>query len=135
MSQTNDNNVEQAKTQRAIQEHLGLPSDRLVFNFIEKEGIVVLELITINPVHEQSFLLQSFKGVDRIDALNKMKDYVEQKYEEEKTYTMQWSKLGDANLHTSYFRASGIQEVLNKFYYEREQTSYTIYSITLNPMT
>jgi len=135
MIQSNNNNIEIARIQKSIAEILGMPQENLVFNYIEKQETVTLELITINPIHEQSFLLHTLKGLDKIEALTKMQEYVEQKYEAESSYTIQWmDKEGDGALHTSYFRGHNIYEILDKFYYGREQNSYKIFSINLNPV-
>jgi len=135
MIQSNNNNIEIARIQKSIAETLGMPQENLVFNYIEKQETVTLELITINPIHEQSFLLHTLKGLDKIEALTKMQEYVEQKYEAESSYTIQWmDKEGDGALHTSYFRGHNIYDILDKFYYGREQNSYKIFSINLNPV-
>lgn len=135
MIQSNNDNIEIARIQKSIAEILGMLQENLVFNYIEKQETVALELITINPIHEQSFLLHTIKGLDKLEALNKMQEYVEQKYESESSYTIQWmDKEGDNKLHTSYFRGHNIYEILDKFYYGREQNSYKIFSINLNPV-
>ncbi len=135
MIQSNNNNIEIARIQKNIAGILGMPQENLVFNYIEKAETVTLELITINPIHEQSFLLHSLKGLDKIEALTKMEEYLEQKYQQESSYTIQWMQIDDDNqLHTSYFRGKNIYDVLDKFYYGREQNSYKIFSINLNPV-
>jgi hypothetical protein len=130
-----DNNIEIAKLQNEIIKSLGMQSEHVVFNFQDKNGQIKLQLITINPKHEQSFLLHSNMGTDKVDALQKMCEYVGNKYKEESSYTLQWALIGNNTLHTSYFRANNIYEVLDKFYFGREQNSYTIYSINLNPIS
>jgi len=130
-----DNNIEIARLQNEIIKSLGMNPDRVVFNFQDRPGQIKLQLITINPIHEQSFLLHATHGTDKVDALQKMADYVNSKFREESSYTLQWALMGDNKLHTSYFRANNIYEVLDKFYFGREPNSYTIFSITLNPIS
>jgi hypothetical protein len=67
--------------------------------------------------------------------MQKMLDYVKINFKKEDSYTLQWSKVGDQSLHTSYFRAKNIYEILDKFYFERDLNSYRIYSISLNPIS
>lgn len=121
--------------QNEISAILGLDSALLSFSFQSKEGITLLDLTTFNPRHNQSFLFYSTKGVDQIDALQKMLDYVKLHFKKEDSYTLQWVKVGEQTLHTSYFRAKNIYEVLDKFYFERDLNSYRIYSISLNPIS
>lgn len=124
-----------AKIEAEIASILGLEKDQLVFSYKQEGGIVHLDLTTINPRHHQSFLFYSVKAIDKMEALNKVWEYVNLHYQKEDTYTLQWIKIGEHNLHTSYFRAKNIYEVLDKFYYERDVNSYRIYSISLNPMS
>ena len=108
---------------------------KLVFSFKQKEHILRLDLITINPKHDQSFLFHTTKSEDKMGALTKMLDYIKNHYKDDLTYTLQWMKIGENELHTSYFRAKNIYEVLNKFYFERDLNSYKIYGIALNPIS
>jgi hypothetical protein len=118
-----------------IASYLGLKENQLIFNFRQIDGITTLDLITINPHHQQSFLFHSLKAIDKNEALNKMLEYVEKHYQNEDSYTIQWVKVGENKLHTSYFRAKNIYGILDKFFYERDINSYKIYSIALNPIS
>lgn len=130
-----DNNVRIARLQEAILDRLGIDSKHAVFDFKDREGgVIKLNLITINPRHEQSFLFHSVKGLNKIEALEKMLEYVETHFGEENTYTIQWIKVGEDDLHTSYFRGRNVYDILDKFYFERDLTGYRIFSITLNPV-
>lgn len=129
-----DINVEIARYQKEIIQRLGLPSENVVFDFNQTEGVVTLNLITVNPRHEQSFLFHSVKAVDKVEALQKMQKYVNSQQKDENTYTVQWRKAGDSELHTSYFRAKNMYDALDKFYYNRDITSYTIFNLALNPV-
>jgi hypothetical protein len=129
-----DVNVEIARYQKEISQRLGLPSDNVIFDFSQNKKITTLNLITINPRHEQSFLFHSVKAVDKIEALQKMQKYVNAQQKDENTYTIQWRKVGDTQLHTSYFRAKNMYDALDKFYYNRDIASYTIFNLALNPV-
>lgn len=130
-----DNTTEVAQIQAEICKVLGLDSSHVVYLFSEKDGITNLALVTINPKHEQSFLYHSTKGIDKVDALKKMSDYVLKHRKNENSYTLQWILDGDSELHTSYFRANNLYEVLDKFYYGRDIASCKIFSINLNPVS
>ncbi len=123
------------KIQAEIAVHLGLESSQLVFSFKQVEGITQLDLITFNPRHNQSFLFHSSRAIDKLEALQKMLEYVQSNYRKEETYTIQWIKIEEDHLHTSYFRAKTIYDVLDKFFYDRDLNSYRIYSVSLNPIS
>ncbi len=132
---TNDENVEVAKLQQEITKYIGLNPDHIIFDFSEKDNINKLSLITVNPKHEQSFLYHTTKGIDKIDALKKMKEYILEYRKNENSYTLQWIQQGAEELNTSYFRADSMYEALDKFYFGRDMASYKIFSIYLNPIS
>jgi hypothetical protein len=121
--------------EKKISQILELPVNQLIFNFKQNDSIVSLDLITINPNQKQSFLFHSVKAIDKNEALEKMLDYILKYHQSEDSYTIQWLKIGDKTLNTSYFRSKNIYGVLDKFYYERDLNSYKIYSISLNPIS
>lgn len=134
MSNISQENIEVARLQGEITQFLGLPQENLLFNYKDGTETVTLELVTINPIHEQSFLLHKIKAITKTEALSKMKEYLFEHYKNENSYTLQWIELGENELHTSYFRGKNIYDILDKFYYGREINSYKIFSITLNPV-
>lgn len=132
---TKDRNLEIARAQKEIGEYIGIGKDDLIFNYEEGSKGVKLYLITLNPRHNQSFLFHSTQGVDKLDALNAMLDYVRTYKERTSSYTIQWSARGDSSLQTSYFRARNIMEALDKLFYDRDPNSITVFSVMLNPIT
>lgn len=130
-----DSHVEAARIQQQIKDYLGLRTSDLIFEYSGFEGKTKLDLITINPRHEQSFLFHSETGADKVDALKKMLDYVTSYKEKENSYTIQWVANGNHELHTSYFRAGNILEVLEKLYYGRDRNTITVFSVVLNPIS
>lgn len=131
--QSSDPNIEMARLQKEVSRKLELPLDKLVFSYTEEDGGTKLELITINPKHDQSFLFHSLVAKDRLTALNEMFDYVNKHFRKEQSYTVQWAQQS-GELHTSYFRARDMYEVLDKFYHGRQKDDYIVFSITLNPI-
>jgi hypothetical protein len=121
--------------QKEITSYLGLNSNELVFEFGSQDGKVKLDLITINPRHNQSFLFHSESGYDKLEALKKMMDYVKNYRDRESSYTLQWMTKDDKQLHTSYFRASNILDSLDKLYYGRDRNTITVFSVVLNPVS
>ena len=135
METSADIHIESARVQKEITSYLGLNSSELVFEFGTQDGKVKLDLITINPRHNQSFLCHSESGYDKLEALKKMMDYVKNYRERESSYTIQWQTKDDKQLHTSYFRASNILDSLDKLYYGRDRNTITVFSVVLNPVS
>jgi len=127
--------VETARVQQEIKNYLGLRGSDLVFEFSVQDGKTKLDLITINPKHNQAFLFHSENGTDKLDALKKMLGYVQNYKEKELSYTIQWVAKGDKELHTSYFRASNVMDALQKLYYGRDMNTLTVFSVVLNPVS
>jgi len=127
--------VEAARIQQEIKDYLGLRTSDLVFEFSTPDGKVRLDLITINPRHNQAFLFHSETGSDKVDALKKMLHYVQSYKEKENSYTIQWVAKGGKELHTSYFKAGNIMDALQKLYYGRDMNTITVFSVVLNPIS
>lgn len=132
---TKDRNLEIARLQKEIGAYIGMGQDSLVFNFEEDGKRTKLFVITLNPRHNQSFLFHATEGVDKVDALGTMLEYVKTYKERTSSYTIQWSARGDNSLQTSYFRAKNVLEALDKLFYDRDPNSITVFSVMLNPIT
>jgi hypothetical protein len=129
-----DNHVRVAELQQSIREGINIDEQNILFEFSEKENKTILEVITINPKHEQSFLFHTAEGIDKIEALTNMLDYVKKARLQYSSYTIQWSTINEDKLHTSYFRAKSIMEALNKFHHGRDINSVIVFSVVLNPI-
>lgn len=127
--------VEAARIQQEIKDYLGLRTSDLVFEYSALDGKVKLDLITINPRHNQAFLFHSETGTDKVEALKKMLLYVQNYKEKENSYTIQWVVKGGKELHTSYFKAGNIMDALQKLYYGRDMNTITVFSVVLNPIS
>ena len=132
---TRDRNLEIARLQKEIGGYIGMGADSLMFNYDEEGKHTKLRVITLNPRHNQSFLFHTTEGVDKMDALKAMLDYVRTYKERTSSYTIQWSARGDSGLQTSYFRAKNVLEALDKLFYDRDPNSITVFSVMLNPIT
>ncbi|MBD2716336.1 hypothetical protein KBK19_14950 [Microvirga sp. STR05] len=128
-----DVHVESARIQRQIEDYLGLGPGNLLFEFRQLDGQTRLDLITVNPRHQQSFLFRYEMGHDKLDALRKMLAYVQRYRDEESSYTIQWRARDAKELQTSYFRAHNTYEALDKLYYGRDLSTITVFSVVLNP--
>jgi hypothetical protein len=130
-----DKNIEIAKLQQEIDKYIGLGANSIIYNFGENDGKTSLHLVTVNPRHNQSFLFHSTEGYDKVDVLKKMVDYVKSYKEQESSYTIQWRRVGEDVLHTSYFSAKNVQLALDKLFYDRDPNSITVFSVIMNPIT
>ncbi|WP_022826103.1 hypothetical protein [Hymenobacter norwichensis] len=128
-----DIHVESARIQQQIERHLGMGQGSLLFEFRQLDGQTRLDLITVNPRHQQSFLFRYEVGYDRLDVLRKMLVYVQRYRDTESSYTIQWRARGEKELQTSYFRAHNAYEALDKLYYGRDLNIITVFSVVLNP--
>ena len=124
---------EVARLEREIRQYLGLEPAQLQFEFRELEGQTRLDLVTVNPRHQQSFLFRFETGRDETECLQKMLDYVKRFRETESSYTLQWRSRGEKELQTSYFRAHNVYEALDKLYFGRDLNAITVFSVVLNP--
>ena len=131
-----DKNIETAKLQKEIGDHIGVGMDSLMFNYVEEPGKgAKLYLITLNPRHNQSFLFHSTSGSTKLDALRAMLEYVSTYKDRTSSYTVQWSARGEGELNTSYFRAKNVLEALDKLFFDRDPNSITVFSVILNPIS
>ncbi|MEJ8801685.1 hypothetical protein [Pontibacter sp. H249] len=135
MESSTDVHVESARIQKQIENHLGISGNSLLFEFRQIDNKLRLDLITVNPRHQQSFLFHSETGYDKVDVLRKMLDYVQSYRDKESSYTVQWMARDDKELQTSYFRARNMYEALDKLYYGRDMNTITVFSVVLNPVS
>ena len=117
-----------------IASSLSIKLDQLVFEYHEMPNYVDLDLFTINEVHKQQFFFHSTEGRDKIEALELMLKYSNNKLFIEDSFTIQWKVKGDTKIHQSHFRAINMMDALDKFYFGRSINSIVIYSIVLNPI-
>src|SRR5687768_2149772 len=133
MEVTTDVRAEIVRLQDQIMQYLGMNSSTLLFEYRDFDGRTRLDLITVNPRHSQSFLFHSEVGIDKLDALRKMWDYVQDYRDKESSFTIQWIARGEKELNTSYFRAANVYSALDKLYYGRDIATITVFSVVLNP--
>ena len=124
---------ETAGLQREVEQHLGLDPAQLRFEFRELDGLTRLDLVTVNPRHQQRFLFRYETGRDEVECLQKMLAYVRSFRDTESSYTLKWRARDDRELHTSYFRAHNAYEALDKLYFGRDLNTITVFSVVLNP--
>ncbi|RIJ42604.1 hypothetical protein [Pontibacter oryzae] len=135
MESTTDVHVESVRIQKQIENHLGISGSSLLFEFRQLDNKLRLDLITVNPRHQQSFLFHSEVGYDRLDVLRKMLEYVTSYRDMESSYTVQWMSRDEKELNTSYFRARNMYEALDKLYFGRDINTITVFSVVLNPVS
>jgi hypothetical protein len=132
---TLDTKVRIEEIQHKIREKLGINKSNISFEFHQMPNYVDLDLMTTSPIHQQSFLLHSSEGRDKIEALELMLKYVNNQLYIEDSYTIQWKLVGSDKIHQSYFRAKNIMDALDKFYFGRSVNSVITYCVQLNPIS
>ena len=135
MESKTDVHVESARIQKQIENHLGISGSSLLFEFRQMDNKTRLDLITVNPRHNQSFLFHTEVGYDRVDVLRKMWEYVQNYRDKESSFTVQWMARDDKELNTSYFRARNVYEALDKLYFSRDMNTITVFSVVMNPVS
>jgi len=121
--------------QKKIITTLKIEEKNISFEFHQMPEYVDLDLITVNPNHQQSFLFHSTEGRDKMEALELMLEYINSQLTIENSYTVQWKLTGSNKIHNSYFRAKNIMDAIDKLYFGRSIGSVIIYSVTLNPLS
>lgn len=133
---SNDKTIlEVSRLQREIASYLSLGATEVIFDFEDLGKGIRLNVITVNPRHNQSFLFHFVEGYDKVDCLKQMYEYIRTYKEKKNSYTIQWSIRNESELHTSYFRAKDVLEAIEKLYFGRDPNSITIFSVVLNPIT
>jgi hypothetical protein len=135
MESKTDVHVESVRIQKQIESHLGISGSSLLFEYLQMDNKVRLDLITVNPRHNQSFLFHTEVGYDKMDVLRKMLEYVQNYRDKESSFTIQWMARDDRELNTSYFRAHNMYEALDKLYFGRDMNTITVFSVVLNPVS
>ena len=126
---------EKLEIQTKIGRYISIGKENIHFQIEKKKSKVVLRLITFNSIHNQSFLFHSVSSDSEMEAYREMLGYVQYHKEEESSYTIQWSLLGENKLYTSYFRANSILGALDKLYFDRDPNTINVFSVMLNPIS
>jgi len=104
-----------------------------VGKYIQNKPAIVLRVTTYNPVHGQSFLLGKFNGTTKEDCLRQVLELITKP--PVNSYTVQWAlRENPVEGKQSYFTGSSMLSALDKFYYDREEIDFIVYSCKLNPI-
>jgi hypothetical protein len=118
-----------------IARYITIGKENLSYQLKKSRGKATLQLITFNPLHNQRFLFHACEADSPEECYRQMLKYVQYHKEEECSYTIQWTLIGDDQLHTSYFRANTILGALDKLYFDRDPNSIIVFSVILNPIS
>lgn len=129
------NKTEINKLENKIETYIGAKSTELIFKYQEQDKETKLDVITVNPKHNQSFLFHSVTATSKVDSLYKMLEYIKSYRDRESSFTIQWSLKESSELNTSYFRAANLQAAVEKFYFERDINTTVVFSVVLNPIS
>lgn len=101
------------------------------FSYSENE----LRVITFNPIKNESFLLKEVTTENVEQALSDILKWLQQKKSDRNSYTVNWTKKGEHKMYNSYFCCSSVREVIDTFYYDKNEQDYIIYEIKQNPIS
>lgn len=118
-----------------IGKYITIGKENLSYQLKKSKTKVSLQLITFNPLHNQRFLFHACEADSAEECFRQMLKYVQYHKEEESSYTIQWTLLGENKLHTSYFRSNSILGALNKLYFDRDPNGIIVFSVILNPIS
>lgn len=109
------------------------PKNRL---FQKRESVIILNLITYNPIHGQHFLYHSVEGTEEQDCLAVMLEYVKlHKDGGLKTWTIEWKYKDEGDKVISYFSGKNLKEAMEKFYFDKDEETLVVYQTRLNPIS
>ena len=85
-----------------------------------------LVLTTYNPIHDEKFIAYRVNGKNKLDAIKNLLDLIEKKFFSKrlKNYSVEWIKIKQNKSYTSYFVARDIEELLKKFYFQKNKDEY-----------
>lgn len=115
-------------------------SAHFTYSRIPSKGFELV-VVTYNPEHQTSFFLHSLEGDTKIQSLENMYTHI---YNLKNTlkksdspylhYIVEWFNKKINKKVTSNFYGTNIQNIINKFYYNKKN-NILIYSIRLNNIT
>jgi hypothetical protein len=107
------------------------------YTSLEEKEKIELKVYTINPLHNEIFLMTQISEKEKKSCLHKTLLYLKKKIKSRKMYNYEvvWNNKGNKEYTTSYFWVNGIPELMDKFYEgeEKNEYDYTIYSIKMRP--
>ena len=114
-------------------------SAHFTYNRYPGKGFELI-VITYNPTHQTSFFLHSLMAETKVEALQNMYEHIHnlkhslgKKDSPYLHYTVEWYNSKLNKKVTSSFYGTKIQDIINKFYYNRHnEKNIIIYSIKLN---
>lgn len=94
-----------------------------------------LSLYTYNEKRNTSFLFKKVKGLNKIVAISKVLKYIQEVMPEENNYTVKWYFKDDGKMQKSYFRGVDPEDVIEKFYDNKNRDNIVIDEVKLSPLS
>ena len=104
------------------------------FEYSDSADGVKATVTTFNPVHETKFILEKATADNKAAALKMILEKIEATSGSNYTYSMEWSRKSDGKNQISHFSANDFEEVLDKFWHEKNKADYDIWLIRKNPV-
>jgi hypothetical protein len=111
-------------------------NDTPSWNFLRKivGAPVTVRAFTVNPKTKEKFLLKQVSADNKIGALEKILNYVNEHKKNYNSFTIKWTKKNSdsSKIEISYFYCRDAKEAIDKFFFNKERTEYVVYSIEMN---
>ena len=91
---------------------------------------------TYNPHHDTSFLLWEDTADTKIHVLENLINYIKNEIPPSNTltYKIKWTNNKGKSFE-SYFNGKTVNEIVNKFFHDKNPHDYVMYEMTLMPMS
>lgn len=95
-----------------------------------------LDLYTRSAKHGSILLLHQTSGTSSVHALERMLSFLNQDHRGDQfnSYTLNWKATGDDTEHSSHYFETSEEEVLRKFFYNKNKEDYSV-RIIQNPLS
>ena len=107
------------------------------FQWSQSYNNLILDVITFNPEHNNYFLLHTVSKPNTDinpyeKILDEMIEYIKEQKQSYLNYSVEWNyKNSTETAKRSYFSGKNIQEILQKFYYQKDSSNIVIYNIIM----
>jgi len=96
-----------------------------------------IRVTTFNPKKQENFLLMEVSCSDKEEGLKSIWDWVKSHSTSKdcSSFTVVWVKKGESNIFKSYFYAESVRGVLDKFFFDKNESEYVIHQVYMNPIS
>lgn len=92
---------------------------------------------TFNPKKQETFLLMEIPCSEKEEGLKYIWEWVRSHStsKDNSSFTVVWIKKGEHKTFKSYFYAENVRKVLDKFFFDKNESEYVIQQVYMNPIS